>query len=77
VSTRFPCQMMFESLNSNTAGATTGAGTSDPSPVLSGIHVVRSLVFSVICSVLLIIHLVSSNFSYTIHENKHLVVSNT
>ena len=48
--TRFPCQMMFVSFNSNTTGVTGGAGIANPSgaPELtagfSGVRVPRSLV---------------------------------
>ena len=52
--TRFPCQMMLVSFNSNTTGVTSGAGIANSSgalsssPIFSGILVVRSVVFGVV-----------------------------
>ena len=56
VSTRFPCQMMFVLLNTNTTGVISGAGTTKPSgvseftPVFVG-FVLFDLSFSVFCFV--------------------------
>jgi hypothetical protein len=51
VPTRFPCQIMFLSSNSNTTDVTCGAGTANPTgahectPVFRGIPVAQSFIF--------------------------------